>query len=466
MRNAHTTTWAGLRRKPARLLAALVFFVLLALLVACGGEPEIIVVTATFPAQRATVAPIPSIYPTHTRESAFEVITEAEFSATPTVPRATATAVDFTQPALSFRYAIPAIGLDRTATGSLASVLTLRDETTGAEEIFPNQGGYLVQIETVLDQLALAPLPAGCDRCVYLSYSLPFAGQAAEGWLQDPIIIASIERLFTDALGPHFPPDTALGLHRRVAGYSIGHTAAVLADGTVWAWNAPDASINPPRQLTATERDQLLDFAVNRLWGASYEAACPYYPHETLFINGDLQIDVTCPELSLPITLLPIYEGIDRFTADSLADERNVPYPAQPLPLDARIYYERIDQASITIFNDGRFVVTSAAGDQTEGQIRAEEVDGFVSQIIATEVVPLGVTLATQDEILNEQDGVELDTGEREYEELLLVRGDLGVHELGWSNGIGQGLVPAVTVLDVLLIDEIGLPEPTPVSEP
>jgi len=310
----------------------------------------------------------------------------------------------------------------------------------------------------VLNGLVLEPVPDGCERCVFLSYELPFDGQQGSGWLQDPILIASMERLFTNGLGPHFPPDTILGLQRRTSGYTIGHTAAVLADGTVWAWNAPDGMIGEPIQLSDEALAEIAALEANPDWSAVYETTCAYFPEETVQI-GEVRVDVVCPELSLPLSLIPAYSAINTYTIDSLLDERNLPIPAQALPLTARIYYERLDGASVTIFADGYYLIQKGADELADGRIRVEEVDGFANQILATEVVPLGVTLITQGEILNEQDGVELETGEREYEEIILVRSDLGVHEFGWSNGVGQSLVQAITVLDVLLIDEIGLPE-------
>ncbi|MCB0038006.1 MAG: hypothetical protein KDE51_28425, partial [Anaerolineales bacterium] len=43
-----------------------------------------------------------------------------------------------------------------------------------------------------------------------------------------------------------------------------------------------------------------------------------------------------------------------------------------------------------------------------------------------------------------------------ETESLLLMRNELGVYELGWSETIGQGLLPPILTLDEWLINEVG----------
>lgn len=398
-----------------------------------------------------TVAPLPSLYPTETRPLSEVLPTQppAERATRPPSP----TPVDLNEPVLTLDLRLPAIGLDRSISGNVAGAVTLIDHATGDSVVMARSGRLLAEIRAALLETTVAQLSAdGCDRCLQISYSLPADGISNSGWLRDPILSASLEFLFSNSLGPHFPADTAIGFYRSASSYNVAHTIAVLDDGTLWRWVSPDDMVlDRPVELSEADVDALLEQLNSqplRLWEDAYTVPCPGYPLEILSLRpagtGLKEIDVQCPELSLPTTLIPFYEEVTRLAADIIADERNLSFPDQPLPLSAVIYYLRPDGANLTLFGDGSVEATGPEGELASTTIPVELVDPLLADLTNSEVLPRGVRV-----LVNQEDA-------GNFTELLLVRGELGVYEFPWRDRVGQGLLPGVVSLEELLTDLVG----------
>lgn len=417
-------------------------------LMGCGEARQDAPATAASTAGDAvlpTVATLPTLYPTATRP-----LGGARPTAVPATITPSPTPIDFSQPVISFRYEIPALGLDRRLEGTADSQIRLVDGVTGAEVMLVNQARALIDMQTVLPDLPLAELPEGCERCVRLTLDLPLAGRAETGWLQDDIVLASIEDFFVRQLGPHFPPDTAVGLHRRASGYNVGHTVAILTDGSLWRWQATDAEV--PARLSAGEAavgDIIAEaegLPLNRL-EPSYRADCPFFSEETLYFAASNQMyKLACPSLSLPTTLVSFYADLDAVAQAGLDLERNLALPGQVLPLTAVVFYQRSDGATLTIYNDGERVGVDATGRvyTATAKLEAEEVAALQTALTTSGVIPRTVEIVTDEALA------------AETESLLLVRGELGVYEFGWAETIGQSLVPAIITLDELLVEQVG----------
>ncbi|HUM68821.1 MAG TPA: hypothetical protein PLK31_08250, partial [Chloroflexota bacterium] len=159
---------------------------------------------------------------------------------------ATSTPIDFGETAVEVRYTIPALGLDRRLQGSISSQIIVVDEMTGQAIKRSNQGGVLLQLQQVLREMLLPVVPEGCEGCVFVSYNLPYSERQGEGWLRDPVILASLENYLAVSLGPHFPPGTVAGLRRSASPFAPAHTIALTADGLLYIWLATESEVSPP----------------------------------------------------------------------------------------------------------------------------------------------------------------------------------------------------------------------------
>ena len=239
------------------------------------------------------------------------------------------------------RYVIPALGLDRILEGNVASQITLRDAATGAEVSKSNQAAVLLELQSALGELELAPIPADCDGCVLFEYQLPLAGQAGSGWLQSPQLLASVENFFAANLGPHFPPGTVAGLRRSASNTDAAHTVAVDADGTLWLWTAIEPQVSEGQAGAANAAQILVDAAAlpaEGLDGARYWLDCPGKPLEWLLLSG-AALRLRCPELTLPVTLTPIYLALDAAAAPLLSGDTLPAEIMPPLALDQTLFY-------------------------------------------------------------------------------------------------------------------------------
>jgi hypothetical protein len=362
------------------LLAILIMGALLSGLMACAQPPapaatRIVVLpprpeitlAPTFTAQ-ATTGPLPSL--------------------TPPPPRPTAVAdtpVPFTDNAIELFYRIPALGLDRRLQGSVASQIIVADETLGQIRQRSNQAGIMLELRAALPEMVLAPLPEGCDGCVAVAYNMPMDQLEDSGWLQDPVLLASVENYLAVALGPHWPPATVVGLRRSASPYAPAHTIALADDGRVWAWLATEADVSPATEANP-DRPELALLPVIDLsdLAAEYVADCPGRPLETLTIRqGDesWQGTIRCPELSLPDALLPLYLRLDALLTPKTAAV-TLPTPEPLFPLNALVVYRQADGAGLTLYEDG-----ALAGQDAAGQLYASTLTTTLPISLTTELV-------------------------------------------------------------------------------
>ncbi|MBK7894724.1 MAG: hypothetical protein IPJ90_07540 [Anaerolineaceae bacterium] len=163
----------------------------------------------------------------------------------PLPTQATKTPIPFGANVVELRLTIPSLGLDRRLQGSVNSQIVLVDERTGFAVQRDNQASVLLDLQQVLPELVTTAVPEGCDSCVRITYSLPFSGVEGEGWLRDPVLLASLENYFTITLGPHFPAAAMIGLRRSASPYAPAHTIAVMEDGRLYRWMANQAEVAP-----------------------------------------------------------------------------------------------------------------------------------------------------------------------------------------------------------------------------
>ncbi|MBE2225505.1 MAG: hypothetical protein IAF02_28475, partial [Anaerolineae bacterium] len=281
-------------------------FIALIILVSCGtrtGEttPEAVMSTPRPPmtlaptyTPAATQGPLPTLTPPPARETA--------------VPE---TPIPFDETVIELRYQIPLLGLDRRLQGNVANQLILVDETSGRSIQRNNEGGVMFELREALSGIELAAMPDGCPGCVYVEYELADAGLSGSGWLQDPVLLASIENFMSATLGPHFPEGTVMGLRRSASPYAPSHTIAVAEDGRLWMWLATEAEVNPAisSEITPLLLAELAQLPLADL-NDQYLADCRGVPIETLHLtvagetwNGR----IVCPELTLPTPLQPLY---------------------------------------------------------------------------------------------------------------------------------------------------------------
>ena len=383
-----------------------------------------------------TAAPLPTIYPTYTpfQPQLVPPVTVAAPTAAPT-----GTPIDFSRPIITLRYAIPALGLERTLQGTLDSTIQLVDLAAGTSIALPNQRRALLELQSVLPSLQLDELPQNCGRCVGFSYELAATGQSGAGWLKDVVLMASVEQFFAINLGPHFPPGTVLGLHRTASPYTVAHTLAITAEGELWHWEATDAEVGDPTTADPALLQLAAELPVGRL-ESSYSAPCANVPRETLLIGGQTptSVVINCPALSLPLPLVEVYSQVGELATAALDPLNNFPLPAQRLPLDAVLYFLNEAGDELILYADGRQTLQSAAGGSPiTTPITATEVVSLTNSLITSGVIARAVAIAP--------------TTELEVQALLLVRGELGVYEFGWSDNIGRTLLPAVLQLDELI---------------
>ncbi len=368
-------------------------------------------------------------------------------SITPPPPRPTAvpnTAIPFGDTAVELRYQIPALSLNRRLQGSIASEIVAVDETTGVSRQRSNQAGIMLELNSALPLMALDPLPEGCDACVYVEYDLPAQGLSDAGWLQDPVLLASIENYLTAALGPHFPPDTVIGLRRSASPYAPAHTIALTADGRVWTWLATEPQISLPAEANPDrpEFSLLADLSLADL-SDQYTAECLGSPLETLTIRqgeSSWQGQIVCPELALPNTLLPLYLRLDAQLAEKTA-VASLPRPAPLFPLNALVDYRRADGARLTLLADSTLIGVDAGGSVFTGTLTTTLPLSLTTSLVRSNLLQPG--LRTFD----------ADPSATSPRTVLVVRGPSGLLDGQWitlpDNEIFAGL-------DALLAELIG----------
>jgi hypothetical protein len=366
-------------------------------------------------------------------------------TATPTLaatsePEATA---DLQQQLVELRYAIPALGLDRRLEGNVASTVTVVDEAAGVAATLQNQGGVLLDLQAALPELELAPLPNGCTGCVQLSYSLPLGGEEGSGWLQDPVMLASVENYFALTLGPHWPASTVAGLRRSASPYEVAHAVAFTSSGELYRWRATEPEVAGPEE---SELPPLP--APDAQLAAEYRVTCPGSPLETLYLSpggeGEaVTTTISCPAFSLPPALLPLYLALNAQTAPLLAGD-DMASPPSDIPLETMVVYE--------LPGDGRLLLL--LGDTARFSVPGSE-DGPDSLALEPgAVLSVTETLAASGALSPTLTGYTA----AEADHILLVRTESGMAEAVWDEEPPNALLPGLAMLDAIWEQMAGTP--------
>lgn len=387
----------------------------------------------------------------------------------PTQP--TSTPIPFGETAVELRYTIPSIGLDRRLQGNISSQIIIADETRGEIVKRDNQAGVLIELQQVLVDLPLEPIPEGCESCVRVSYNLPFADEQGEGWLKDPVMLASIENYFSTSLGPYFPPNTVVGLRRTASPFAPAHTIAVTADGMQVVWLVTDSEVE-----TAVPANPAILEALNQLdlteLEAQYTVSCGVTTVEQmLLVSGQTTrpIVLNCPEFALPDTLVPLYGAVDSVLAEKLAaSDVTMDRPPALFPLNAVLDYQRFDGAHLTIFRDGTVAAISPGNEPITTTLASSDVISLTTTLLESNELKLGLTsfLGTG-EASEESSATATPIPQRS---VLLVRGPAGVYDGFWGrtanvplleplNELLNSLVGAVPVEEDVEVEETAVPE-------
>lgn len=399
--------------------------------------------------------------------------------------RPTNTPIPFGDNVVELWYQIPTIGLERRLQGSIGSQIILVDEVTGVAIQRNNQASVLLDLQQLLPELLMPVVPEGCTGCVYLRYELPFGQFSAEGWLRDPVVLASLENFFALNLGPHFPPNTVLGLRRNATPYAPAHSMALTEDGQLYFWLANESEVRPPITADSALQQAFAELDTSGL-AAQYAAACPGTALETLFIQQAERrgsVAIVCPEYALPTPLQGVYAQLDAAIAAQLADNENVlPRPPVGFPLTAVLDYQRANGSRLTLYADG--TATGQLADQppmTEA-IGVTEVISLTTEVLSAGLVRTGLNTfeIQQTQIITDANGITqtVTTTPKPPRTTLLVRGPAGVYDGEWFGGnLPAQLTQLDALLDQLLAggavlpeegtpmpteDSIGTPTPTP----
>ena len=407
----------------------------------------------TSPAIPPTFTPLPP-------GSELNVIPVVTVTQEPLPTQVTNTPIPFGANVVELRLTIPSLGLDRRLQGSVNSQIILVDESTGFSVQRDNQASVLLDLQQVLPDLVTTPVPEGCDSCARVTYSLPFSGVAGDGWLRDPVLLASLENYFTITLGPHFPAGAMIGLRRSASPYAPAHTIAVMEDGRLYRWLASQAEVSPvtvasPALLAAYE-------AIDpQALTQQYAAPCVGSALESLLLAGrDEQrlIALVCPEFSVPTTLQPLYVALDAALNELLdASDATLPRPPATFPLDAVLDYQRSDGARLTILMDDTAVLTPSNSQAISVTLSSSQVISLTTELLASGSLRTGLTTFLTDGTATPQAN----------RSVLLVRGPGGVYDAAWSNAFGVAeLADLNNLLNELLAGATAVPDDSTTPEP
>ena len=445
MKQASSSTQHLLPRRPFGRLGTLFGLAVCLLLIACGNAgPDGTLETAATPFALPTP---PSIPPTFTPAPIAPRPSQTPDTRQPTLSPIPSTPIPFDDTVIAFRLRIPAIDLDRRLQGNVSSEIIVVDETAKRGQQRRNQAFILLELQQVLESIELEPVPDGCDRCVELTVEFPLEERTVSGWLQDPVLLASIENFMVVTLGPHFPPDTVVGLHRTASPYAPAQTAVLRQDGSLWVWQANLGEVPEPQTAESGLADQLAALQETD-FRDQYDAPCPGVPVETLQLGmGETAqtIIIACPQFSLPTALLPVYLPLNDVLAERITD--TLPAPDSAFPLTGLLDYRRED-ARLMVFADGTAVVSPASGLP------------ITTTLALSDVISITDTLIENDTVLR---GFSTFAAAEEPAVLLLLRGPRGVYDAGFASSDQTALAPLNILLDGLLpLDE---PTPTPLPE-
>lgn len=443
------------------------FFLLLPViwLFACADTPADQTPLTDLPAPTAPV--IPATFTPAPPGSQFGAIPVVTVTQAPLPTLETSTPIPFGANVVELRLTIPSIGLDRRLQGSISSQIILVDESSGFSVQRDNQASVLLDLQQTLAQLVLADLPDGCDSCVKLTYNLPLSGIQAEGWLRDPVLLASLENYFATSLGPYFPAETIIGLRRSASPYAPAHSVAVLADGRLFRWlaNAEEAapvSTGSPTLLAAFEELNASALA------QQYTAPCSGTPLESLLLAGresERLIALVCPEFALPADLQPLYVALDAALAELLASsETTLPRPPAAFSLDAVLDYQRVDNARLTIFMDGT-AVASGSSQPITTTLSSSQVISLTTDLLASGSLRTGLTTFLAPESTAGASGATATPNAPRS--VLLVRGPAAVYDAQWFNTADVPLLADLNeLLNEMLLAGTAVPEPSDDSPP
>lgn len=388
----------------------------------------------TAPAIPPTFTPLPP-------GSELNVIPVVTVTQEPLPTQATNTPIPFGANVVELRLTIPSLGLDRRLQGSVNSQIVLVDENTGFAVQRDNQASVLLDLQQVLPELVTSPVPEGCDTCARVAYSLPFSGVEGEGWLRDPVLLASLENYFTITLGPHFPAGAIIGLRRSASPYAPAHTIAVMEDGRLYRWMANQAEVAPP-DVTNPQLLAAYEALDAQALAQQYAAPCPGTALESLLLAGrDSQrlIALVCPEFSVPVTLQPLYVALDAALNEMLdASDATLPRPPAAFPLEAVLDYQRSDGAELTIFMDDTAVVALNNSQPISATLSHSQVISLTTELLASGSLRTGLTT-----FLSDGTATPAAAGS-----VLLVRGPGGVYDAQWNDALS---VPELAALNALL---------------
>lgn len=435
---------------------AFVIIILVVLLFTACADSE----AAPTLAITAIPSPVGELPPTFTPprpEDRFNV-TEAVVTVTqPVIPtRPTDTPIPFGDTAVEIRYQIPSLGLDRRMQGSISSQLILVDEVAGTAVKRNGQAGVLLELQQLLPELLLPVIPDGCDGCVFISYELPFANLQDEGWLRDPVLLASLENYLSIGLGPHFPEGTVVGLRRSASPFAPAHSVALTEDGLVYSWLAIDSEVGEPVPADPALIAAFAALEINRL-DSQYVTPCQGYPLETMILRkNDVEggLGILCPEYTLPSTLLPLYSQLDAVLAEKLAaSDAVLERPATAIPLTAVLDYERVDGAKMTIFDDGTTIARDTENNEITTYISPTQVVSLTTGLISSGAIRTGLNSFGVDATLpvTSTNGVSvtLTATPKPPRTVLLVRGPGGLYDGEWFNTFD---IPELAVLNEMLV--------------
>jgi hypothetical protein len=451
-----------------RKLLLRVLFLLIGLLAACStvlpeSPPVVIAPIPTAPAIPPTFTPAP---PGSQFNPAVPIVTVTQ-APLPTIE--TSTPIPYGANVIELRLRLPAIGLDRRLQGSISSQIILVDESTGFSVQRDNQASVLLDLQQVLPELLLAPVPDGCERCVTLSYSLPFSDVEGTGWLRDPVLLASLENYFTITLGPHFPAETVVGLRRSASPYAPAHSLALTADGRLYRWLANEGEVVPletasPELLAAFESLNIQSLA------QQYSAPCPGSPLESLLLarqEEESLVVLVCPEFSLSANLQPLYLLLDDALAGLLAaSETTIARPPAAFPLTAVLDYQRVDGAQLTIFVDGTAVASSNSSQAITTTLSSSQVISLTTNLLGSGSLRTGLTTLVTPE--NEAGAVVATATPNAPRSVLLLRGPAGVYDAQWFNTANVPVLAELNdLLNLILSGETAVPsDPTAATTP
>jgi hypothetical protein len=424
---------------------------------ACAEPPA-----AQTPLADLRVPTSPAIPPTFTplppgsELSSIPIVTVTQ---APLPTQVTSTPIPFGANVVELRLTIPSLGLDRRLQGSVNSQIILVDESTGFSVQRDNQVSVLLDLQQVLPELVLNPVPEGCDTCVSVTYSLPFSGVEGAGWLRDPVLLASLENYFTITLGPHFPVGAMIGLRRSASPYAPAHTIAVMEDGRLFRWLANEGEVPPvgaasPELLAAFEAVDPTGLA------QQYAAPCAGTSLESLLLAGrenQRLIALVCPEFSLSSGLQPLYVALDAALNEMLsANEATLPRPPAAFPLDAVLDYQRNDGAQLIIFMDDTAVVTLNNSQPISTTLESSQVISLTTNLLASGSLRTGLTT-----FLGESGAGT--TTPQAARSVVLVRGPAGVYDAQWA---GTSDVDVLAELNSLLNQLLSVDTAVPTAIP